>query len=348
MCQRESHRNTYQNKRVIVTGGLGFLGSNLVHELSSAGAQVTVIDSLEQGCGGSLANLQGLPRRCRVIQANIGDTAQLRTALCEGEVVFNLAGEISHGRSMREPERDAQLNAMAQLRFLSALADWRRGVRVVYAGTRQVYGVPLELPVNEDHPIDPVDFNGIHKYAATMYHMLFSRLGSLDAAVLRLSNIYGPRMALNVAGQGFLGVFLRRALRGESLTVFSPGDQLRDPIYVDDAVEAFLIAGAVEKLPARSFNLGGPEALSLRDLAGIVAEAAGIRGRVEIREFPRDQKNYDIGSYVADWSRASTLLGWQPRVRFEEGVRATLEFYRRGRCQALAGHPAARVPLELQ
>lgn len=338
----------YRHKRVIVTGGLGFLGSNLVHELSRAGADVTVIDSLEPGCGGDLANLRGLPRSCRLIQANIADSERLRTALSECEVVFNLAGEISHGRSMREPERDAQLNAFAQLRFLSALAGWRPGVRVVYAGTRQVYGVPRQLPVNENHPIDPVDFNGIHKYAATMYHMLFSRLGSLDAAVLRLSNIYGPRMALNVPGQGFLGVFFRCALRRENLTVFSPGDQLRDPIFVDDAVRAFLLAGAVDKLPARSFNLGGPEALSLLQLAGIVAGTAEMPGGVQIRKFPSVQKEYDIGSYVADWSRANSLLGWQPQVRFEEGARATLAFYRAGSCPAVKPHPAAHMPLSLQ
>ncbi len=318
----------YRNKRTIVTGGLGFLGSNLVHTLSAAGADVTVIDSLEPGCGGNLANIESTPHPCRLIRAGIGDAASFRPALENCEVIFNLAGEISHGRSMREPERDAQLNAVAQLRFLTQLADCRPGVRVVYAGTRQVYGVPRKLPVNEDHPIDPVDFNGIHKYAATMYHMLFSRLGRLDAVVLRLSNVYGPRMALDVAGQGFLGVFLRLALLGQTLTVFSPGDQLRDPIFVSDAVEAFLSAGAVPVLPARSFNLGGPEALSLQSIAAIVSAAAGLEGRVKVAEFPHEQKNYDIGSYVADWSRARNLLDWLPLTQFENGVRTTLDFYR--------------------
>ncbi len=322
------HHDWYRNKRAVVTGGLGFIGSNLAHALSAAGADVTVIDSLEPGCGGNLANIESTLRPCRIIRACIGDAASFRRTLEDCDVVFNLAGEISHGRSMCEPERDAQLNAISQLRFLSLLADCRPGVRVVYAGTRQVYGSPRDLPVNEDHPIDPVDFNGIHKYAATMYHLLYSRLGRLDAVVLHLSNVYGPRLALDVPGQGFLGVFLRHAALGRTLTVFSPGDQLRDPIFATDAVEAFLMAGSVPVLPARTFNLGGPEALSLHAIAAIVAAAAGLGSRVELAEFPREQKNYDIGSYVADWSLARNLLGWWPLTTFTDGVRVTLDFYR--------------------
>ncbi|MGJ5815676.1 NAD-dependent epimerase/dehydratase family protein [Paludibaculum fermentans] len=323
-----SWQGFYTGRRVVVTGGLGFLGSNLAHALASAGAEVTILDALVPGCGGNPENLEGTARCCRVVRTDIGEMAGTAGAIDDCEVVFNLAGEISHGRSMTEPERDGELNTAAQLRFLGLLAHMRPGIRVVYAGTRQVYGVPLSLPVDEDHPIDPVDFNGIHKYAATMYHMLYSRLGQLDAVVLRLSNVYGPRMALNVPGQGFLGVFLRRALLGEELGVYRPGDQLRDPIFVDDAVEAFLAAGAAPVLRARSFNLGGAQALRLDEIAEAIARAAGTESRVRFLEFPKQDKAFDIGSYVADWSRARQLLGWQPRTDFATGIERTLRFYR--------------------
>jgi UDP-glucose 4-epimerase len=344
-----THRHSsYRHKRAIVTGGAGFIGSNLAHALCDAGAEVTVIDSLEPGCGGNLDNLAATSRPIHFLHASIGDAARIRPALLHCDVVFNLAGEISHGRSMLEPERDAQLNTIAQLRFLSQLAELRPGVRVVYAGTRQVYGVPRSLPVNEDHPVEPVDFNGIHKYAATMYHMLFSRQGRLDAAVLRLSNVYGPRMALNVPGQGFLGVFFRRALSGERITVYGDGSQLRDPIFAADAIEAFLAAGAVPVLPKRSFNLGGPDAISLGAIAATVAAEAGLPTPIDFIDFPHTQKEYDIGSYVADWTRARTLLGWQPATNFQAGARATLAQLQALRDIRLPAQSNLAVPLEVQ
>lgn len=321
-----SIRAWYKDKHAVVTGGLGFLGSNLVHALCAAEAHVTVIDSLDSHCGGNLDNIASTPLPCRLIRACISDAAAVRPALKNCDVVFNLAGEISHSRSMSEPSRDARLNVLAHLEFLSTLAACRPGVRVVYAGTRQVYGVPRYLPVNEDHPVVPVDFNGIHKHAAEMYHALFARLGQLDAVTLRLSNTYGPRMALNASGQGFLGVFFRLALERSPITVFG-GSQLRDPLFVDDAVEAFLSAGAIPALPARVFNLGGPEALSLLVIANAIAAAAGQNCGVRTAEFPASQKRYDIGSYVADWSRASHLLHWRPCTKFSSGIRSALDFY---------------------
>jgi UDP-glucose 4-epimerase len=320
-------RSWYKDKHVVVTGGLGFLGSNLVHALSAAGARVTIIDSLDSGCGGSLDNIAATPSPCRLIRACISDSAAVLPALDRCDAVFNLAGEISHSRSMSEPSRDARLNTAAQLEFLKTLARRRPGIRVVYSGTRQVYGTPLRLPVAEDHPVNPVDFNGIHKYATEMYHALFTRLGELDAVTLRLSNTYGPRMALDIPGQGFLGVFIRLALEARPITVFG-GPQLRDPIFVDDAVEAFLAAGAISGLPARVFNLGGPEALSLLTIATAVSSAAGLAGNVSTAEFPAGRQRYDIGSYVADWSLAGHLFNWRPRTSFAAGVRATLDFYR--------------------
>lgn len=310
----------YRDLPVLVTGGLGFIGSNLARRLAEAGAHVTVVDSLVPGCGANRYNLDGTG--VRIVEADLSEPEALAESIAEARVVFNLAGEISHIHSMEYPERDLQINTVSQLRFLDACRRHNRGVRVVYAGTRQVFGKPEYLPVDERHPIRPVDFNGVHKYAATMYHLMMSDLGDLDAVVLRLTNVYGPRMSLSVAGQGFLGVFFRKALLGETIAVFGDGEQLRDPAYVDDVVEAFLLAGVAKDLPTRAFNIGGHAPLSLASIA------EQISGSVQKIPFPEHLQSIDIGSYTTDSSLAEKVLGWKPSTRFAEGAAQTLAFYR--------------------
>lgn len=312
--------STYQGRSVLVTGGLGFIGSNVALRLASLGAKVTVADSLIPGCGANRFNIAGA--NIELIEADLSEPAQLETAIAGASVIFNLAGEISHIHSMEYPERDLQINTVSQLRFLDACRRLNRGVRVIYAGTRQVFGRPRYLPVDEEHPIRPVDFNGVHKYAATMYHLMMSDLGDLDAIVLRLTNVYGPRMSLNVTGQGFLGVFFRKALLGEPITVYGEGEQLRDPVYVDDVVEAFLQAGIVATAAKRECNIGGPEALPLRQIA------LEIGGRVELIPFPSHLQAIDIGSYYTDSRRAKEMIGWEAKNTFAEGAAKTLTYYR--------------------
>jgi UDP-glucose 4-epimerase len=257
----------------------------------------------------------------------VADAEDFADTLRSAEVIFNLAGEISHIHSMQQPWRDAALNAMAHLHFLEACARHAPGIRVVYAGTRQIYGVPQYLPVNETHPVRPVDFNGIHKYAATQYHLLYTAMGRVDAVVLNLTNVYGPRMALNIPCQGFLSNFLRRALLGQTIEIFGDGRQLRDPVYIDDVTGAFLLAGAAPAPMSRMLNVGGPEALPLRRIAEIVSAEAGAPVPV-LRPFPEERKRIDIGSYTSDSTRIRESLGWQSAIRFTEGIQTTLEFYR--------------------
>jgi nucleoside-diphosphate-sugar epimerase len=318
----------YRGVRALVTGGLGFIGSNLVLRLVESGAHVTIVDNLEPGCGGREENIADVRDRVRLIPCGIEDAEIFAGDLAEAEVVFNLAGEVSHTESFRDPERDLRINAIAQLRFLSVLGRVNRGARVVYAGTRQVYGAPVSLPVDEDHPIAPVDYNGIHKYAATQYHQLMSSLGEIDGYTLRLSNVYGPRMALDAKGQGFLPAFLRETLAGHALNVFGNGAQLRDPMFVDDAVDAFLALGFAKSLTRRTYNAGGPAALSLLTIAKIYHELLGIRRKPALRPFPEEHKKFDIGSYVTDWRKLHSDTGWFPRVPFREGLRRTLIHYR--------------------
>jgi UDP-glucose 4-epimerase len=329
----------YRNRKVLVTGGLGFIGSNLAVRLAEAGARVTAIDSSDPGCGANPHNLAQAPD-VRVIGADIRDSRALAGEIRGAEVIFNLAGEISHTRSMREPARDADLNATAQLRFLEECTRQAPGARVVYAGTRQIYGVPQYLPVDELHPVRPVDFNGIHKYAAISYHLLWSEIGKLDARVLCLTNVYGPRMALNIDGQGFLGHFLRLALTGETIRIFGDGRQLRDPVYVDDVVQAFLLAGTAGPMSRRLWNVGGGAALPLAGIAETISGAAAAPAP-QYQPFPAEHKSIDIGSYVTDSSRILEDLGWRPAIPFAEGIRRTLEYYRREMPHYLPGCAAA-------
>jgi nucleoside-diphosphate-sugar epimerase len=323
----EKVRSSYQGKKAIVTGGLGFIGSNLVLRLVDLGARVTVIDSLVRCCGANEYNIRAVRSDVSLIEKDIAEAADFRKVLASSDVIFNLAGEVSHVHSMMFPERDAELNATAQLRFVRECARAAPGVRIVYAGTRQMYGRPLYLPVDENHPVGPVDINGIHKYAAVMYHLTCAHGGALDSVVLNLTNVYGPRMALDVPCQGVLGNFIRRLLLGRPLEIFGDGRQLRDPLYVDDAVEAFLAAGAARNPHSQLYNVGGPAALELREIAEIARRAAGGPPAL-YRAFPPESQRIDIGSYYADSGLITRELGWRPRTPFDQGMERTLEFYR--------------------
>lgn len=312
--------------RALVTGGLGFIGSNLARRLAERGADVIVVDSLVAGCGANRFNVRGIP--ARVIEADIGRPETIRDAIESADVIFNLAGEVSHLDSMLRPERDLEINAATQLRFLDAVSKWRRGIRVVYASTRQIYGIPEYLPVDERHPVRPIDFNGVHKFAATQYHTMLTRQGDLDAVALLLTNIYGPRQSLTAANQGFLGVFLRKAVRGERLTIFGDGSQVRDPLFVDDCVDAFLKAAELRDPKMRKLNVGGGEHLPLSEIAEMMSRIAGIPAP-QRAPFPDTLQKIDIGSYFTDSTAFREATGWEPKVSFEDGVARTLAFYRR-------------------
>lgn len=317
----------YAKARVLVTGGLGFIGSSLAIRLVQSGARVTVVDSLIQGCGANLFNIDDIRHRVKLLSRDIADADTFAQEIAEADVIFNCAGEISHTMSMIDPERDLKINTLAQLRFLQTCRKIHPGVRIVFASTRQVYGRPEYLPVDEHHPTEPVDFNGVHKSAAVEYHLLLTRRGEVRATVLQLSNVYGPRMALHLPQQGFLGTFVANSLAGKPLFVYGEGTQVRDPLYIDDVVEAFLLAGAA-RLPHPVYNVGGGEQLSLHEIAEICAQTAGAGSNLVQRPFPEAVRTIDIGSYWSDTRRIQADLGWQAGTLFGEGMRRTLEFYR--------------------
>jgi UDP-glucose 4-epimerase len=322
----------FHGRRVLITGGLGFIGGSLARALVAAGADVLIVDALIPECGGTYANIAGIEREVRVEEVDLREHERLLGLVAGRDVIFNLAGHTSHIDSMTAPQMDLQLNCRAQLSLLEACRRSAADATVVFAGTRQIYGRPRYLPVDEAHPIDPVDVNGIHKVAAEHYHLLYGRLYGPSVAVLRLTNTYGPGMRVRDARQTFLGVWLRALVDDDEFEIWGDGSQRRDFTYVDDAVAAFLQAALDPRAHGRALNLGGVESVSLRELADL-AVAANEGGAYRVVPFPDDRRAIDIGDYVSDDRAIRELLGWQPRVGLSEGLRRSLEYFREHRAE---------------
>ena len=316
-----------RGRRTLVTGGLGFIGSNLAFALAEAGSEVTLVDALLPGQGGNRANVEGL-EGVRIVLADVREEAQLVPLVAANEFVFNLAGQTSHLDSMEDPFGDLALNCTAQLVVLEACRRHAPYVRLVFAGTRQVYGRPRTLPVPEEHPLDPVDVNGIHKLAGEWYHLVYGRVYGLGVSVLRLTNTYGPRMRVRDARQTFLGVWIKQLLAGEPIRIFGDGTQRRDFTYVDDAVRALCLAAVEDAALDEVFNVGSLEHVSLLELAKQLVELNG-RGVYELVPFPADRLAIDIGDFYADASKLEQRLGWSAQVGLGDGLARTLEYFRR-------------------
>jgi len=320
----------FAGKRVLITGGLGFIGSTLARELVEAGANVTLVDSLLPDYGGNVANIAGIEDRLSVNISDVRDEHSLRTLIKGQHVLFNLAGQTSHLDSMSDPYTDLEINCRSQLSILEVCRHHNPDVKVVFASTRQIYGRPQYLPVDESHPIAPVDVNGINKTAGEWYHLLYGRVYGLRVAVLRLTNTYGPRMRVVDARQTFLGYWFRRILSGEELLVYGDGQQRRDLNYVDDAVRAFLLVAASDDANGEVFNTGDDRVVALVELARLLVEANN-GGSYRVVPFPAEREAIDIGDYYADFSRIRATLGWEPMVSLEEGLARSLEYYRERR-----------------
>jgi UDP-glucose 4-epimerase len=319
----------FKGKRALVTGGLGFIGSNLARVLQQAGAEVTVLDALIPQHGGDLYNLQGVNERMRIVVADMRDSEALVPLVVGQDFIFHLAGQVSHGDSMREPELDLAVNCIATIKLVEACRYHNPSAVLVNTSTRQVYGRPLKLPVTEDHPTEPVDVNGINKLAAEYYHLLYHRVYDVRSVVLRLTNTYGPRQQIKNERQGMAGVFLNRALRGQDLKLFGTGLQLRDFNYVTDVVEALLLAAVTPACYGKLFNLGALTNHSLLDFCEILQDLCQVR--YEVVPFPADRKLIDIGDYYGSFARFHEATGWQPRIDLAEGLRLSVAFFKEHR-----------------
>ncbi|MEI6713226.1 MAG: NAD-dependent epimerase/dehydratase family protein [Verrucomicrobiota bacterium] len=317
--------DVFRGKRILVTGGLGFIGSNLARRLVELGAIITVVDSLIPEYGGHIFNLAGLENHIRINISDVRDVHSFEHLVRGQDILFNLAGQTSHLDSMQHPATDLEINCQAQLSILETCRKVNPTLKILFASTRQLYGKPDTLPVNEQHLLRPVDVNGVNKMAGEWYHILYNNVYGLRACALRLTNTYGPRMRVKDARQTFLGVWIRKVLEGQPFEIWE-GQQIRDFTYVDDCIDALLLAAASERTNGQIYNLGGDCHISLLDLGRMLIEAHGS-GEFELKSFPPERKRIDIGNYYSDWSRIQTALGWKPTVTLKDGLQRTLHYY---------------------
>lgn len=318
---------SFEGREVLITGGLGFIGSNLARSLVERGAQVTLVDSLIPDYGGNPFNVHDLQDRVRINISDVRDEYSMRHLVKGADYLFNLAGQTSHLDSMRDPFVDLEINCRSQLSILETCRKFNPGVKILFASTRQIYGRPDYLPVDEKHLLRPVDVNGINKMAGEWYHILYNNVYGIRSCALRLTNTYGPRMRIKDARQTFLGVWIRQIVENKPFEVWE-GSQLRDFNYIEDVVQAFLSAAASEAVNGKVLNLGSSEVVSLKDLADMLVAANG-GGSYAVKSFPPESKRIDIGDYYADYSQMRDLLAWTPQYNLTKGLTQTLEFYRR-------------------
>lgn len=316
----------FENRNVLITGGLGFIGSNLARCLVELGANVVLVDNLIPEYGGNLFNIQGIKEKVKVNISDVRDQSSMRYLIQDQHYLFNLAGQTSHMDSMADPYTDLDINIRAQLFILEACRDYNSDVKIVFASTRQIYGKPEYLPVDEKHLLRPVDVNGINKMAGEWYHILYNNVYGIRGCTLRLTNTYGPNMRIKDARQTFLGIWIRLLLEGKSFEVWE-GGQVRDMTYVDDVVHAMLMAASDERANGGIFNLGGSEIITLSELAKVLVEV-NDGGKFITKAFPVDREKIDIGDFYADYSHIENTLGWKPEINLREGLKKTVEYYR--------------------
>jgi UDP-glucose 4-epimerase len=316
----------FQGARVLITGGLGFIGSNLARRLLMLGANVTLIDSLIPEYGGNPFNIAGIEHDLAVNISDVRDPHSMNRLVQGMDYLFNLAGQTSHMDSMHDPFTDLEINCKAQLSILEACRKHNPDIRIVFASTRQFYGRPEYLPVDEQHLLRPVDVNGINKMAGEWYHILYNNVYGIRACSLRLTNTYGPRMRIKDARQTFVGIWIRLLLEGKTFEVWG-GDQRRDFTFVDDAIGAMLSAATNEGGYGKAFNLGGDRVVTLKEVAEMLVRVSGT-GEFVVRSFPDERKKIDIGDYYSDYSLIRETLGWQPTIGLHEGLQKTIDYYR--------------------
>ena len=316
----------FKGKNICITGGLGFIGSAIARRLSDV-AHVTIIDSLIPEYGGNFQNIDEIKSKITVKKIDVRDIDTAKEVIKSTDFIFNMAGQTSHMDSMLDPYTDLEINSLAQLSILESVKNYNPDAKVIFASTRQIYGKPDYLPVDESHPIRPVDVNGINKNAGEQYHLLYNQVYDIQTTVLRLTNTYGPGMRIKDARQTFVGIWIKSLIENVEFEVWG-GDQLRDFNYVEDVVDAFLISAISENSNGQIFNLGSSEVISLSELAKKISSANG-GGKFKVKEFPSERKKIDIGDYYSDSSKIKNMLGWQPNINLDEGLIKTMEFYKK-------------------
>ena len=323
-----TYLDTYADKPITITGGLGFIGANLARRLVDLGANVTLVDSLIPDYGGNRFNIAGYEDRLTVNIADVRDPYSMRALVQGQEVLFNLAGQVSHMDSMTDPFSDLEINTRSQISILEACRHENPAIKIVYAGTRQQYGKPAYLPLDEEHRQRPTDVNGVNKLAGESYHIVYHNAYGLHCTSLRLTNTYGPRQLLAHNRQGFIAWFVRLAVEGREIQLYGDGRQRRDLTYVDDVVDAFLRAGASEAVNGNVYNLGGLRPITLLELTHLIIEIAGS-GSVRLVPWPEERKKIDISDVYSSYARFEAEVGWRPTTPLEDGLARMIDYVKK-------------------
>ena len=317
----------FKNLNVLITGGLGFIGSNLAENLVKYGSYVTCVDSLIPEYGGNAYNVSEIKSKIDINIADIRDQFSMNHIVKNKDIIFNLAGQTSHLDSMEDPLTDLDINCRSQITILEACKNYNPNVKIVFASTRQIYGKPIYLPVDENHPIQPIDVNGINKFAGESYHLLYHNVYGINSTVLRLTNTFGQKMRIKDSKQTFLGIWLRNVLENKPICIYGDGSQLRDLNYIDDVVNALLMVAIYSKSNGKVYNLGSKEIISLNDLAEKLTQANGS-GVIDKKQFPKKLKKIDIGNYYSNFDKITKEINWKPKFSINEGLLNTLNYYR--------------------
>ena len=320
-----NHLEFYKGKKVLITGGLGFIGSTLAYKLIDLDCDVTLVDSLFPDYGGNRFNINGLENKLKVNISDVRDRENMNCLVQDKDYIFNLAGTLSHTDSMKDPFTDLEINCVAQLSILESCRKYNPSVKILFAGTRGQYGKADYLPVDEKHPMHPTDVNGINNMAGEWYHILYNNVYGIRSCSLRLTNTFGPRHQMKHHRQGIINWFIRQIMDGTKVKIFGDGKQIRDTNYVDDVVEAMVLAMATEKTNGQVYNLGGSP-INLIDIVELIIKINGS-GSFETIPFPKESKQIEIGDYIADHSKFTNATGWNPKISMEDGIKKTFEYF---------------------
>jgi len=321
--------NKIKGANILITGGLGFIGSNLAIKLANLGCKMTILDSLDKNCGGNIYNINDIKGSVKFEITDIAKNKQLHTFVSGKDIIFNLAGQVSHTQSLTDPYSDLNNNLSAHLALLEACRKANPQAAIIYSGSRSQYGRASNLPVKENHIMEPMDINGVNKLGAEMYHLLYSYLHGMNTCSLRLANIYGPRHQMK-SPDGFINWFVRKAIDNSAIKIFGKGEPLRDALYVEDAVDAIISISLTKNFRGKAYNVASGKPISVGKIAEEIIRICG-NGKIEFAEYPKDFEKVEIGDFYADINRIKKDTGWEPKTGFPEGIKQTIEFYNKNK-----------------
>ena len=320
----------YKNKKVLVTGGLGFLGSNLANHLAKLGASVTVLDCLLGQHGGNLFNIQSAGKKIRFVRGDIRDLNLVEKLVVAQDILFNIAAQTSHTASIQDPFLDADINVRGQINILESCKKINPKISIVYCSSRAVYGASPENPISESSLPNPLDIYAANKLVGEQYHKIYQRVYGIKTIILRVANGYGPCAQMKGPSFGILNWFTRLAMDDQEIKIFGDGKQVRDYVYVDDIVLAFLSAGMSTKLNGEVLNVASGRGIPLINIVKKIVQAAG-KGRIIYVPWPEQNKKIDVGDFVADIRNAKKFLNWKPQISLEDGIGSMVAFYKKNK-----------------